>query len=675
MAKQIINLQNDIVIEAAGLRIPRAIMNPAYSGGKLLLPHFELPVVIDLESCTVTNNMPILYAHDQLRRVGHTHEVINDGKTITIKGVLSSLNSDVREIVRTSGLGARWQVSVGTGIIEAINQDLLPENKTITINGQTITGPAIIVINTEIKEVSFVPVGGDAHTEVIIKASGLNNNNSRIGVTKMNFDQWLKDHGFDPATIKAETLEALKLAFEAEFGGEEPVQGGGTEEPKDPPKEEDKPVQAGGTEEPKDPPKEEEKKPVQATGIPGVTLRPAGHPHNYVNSNPNPNRVIEASMLASASGLSGKRIEAMGYTQTELDMASGRQYRSIGLHDLFRMAFGNSYSGSMHTQEFAGYAIHASGEIHRKVMASGMGASGFSSINVPGILSNVANKTLQEAYLTFTQNAIGMKISGSGSAKDFKPVSTFQFDMTGELVELKPGGVFEHATFVETGRTNKISTRGLMVTLTRADIINDDLGAFTRIPKQLGDKAAKSLEKAILGVLLKRSDEIFSNANKNLVTGNPFSIQSLSNVNQVFMEQVGIGGEDDFILISPQILLVPPALWANAKAVYTSTIVNETTATGKPSPVNNIWANTFEPITSPFLGAAANIGGTNTNYWLFADPAIAPVIETLFLNNVQSPVIESSDADFNTHGISWRCYFDFGVGIGDPRGAVKCTGI
>ena len=38
-----------------------------------------------------------------------------------------------------------------------------------------------------------------------------------------------------------------------------------------------------------------------------------------------------------------------------------------------------------------------------------------------------------------------------------------------------------------------------------------------------------------------------------------------------------------------------------------------------------------------------------------------PVIEVAFLNGKQQPTVERADADFNTLGIQFRGYFDFGV--------------
>ena len=50
------------------------------------------------------------------------------------------------------------------------------------------------------------------------------------------------------------------------------------------------------------------------------------------------------------------------------------------------------------------------------------------------------------------------------------------------------------------------------------------------------------------------------------------------------------------------------------------------------------------------------------------------IIQIAFLNGKRNPTIESGEMDFNKLGMAWRCYFDFGVGLLDGRGAVYSDG-
>ena len=74
--------------------------------------------------------------------------------------------------------------------------------------------------------------------------------------------------------------------------------------------------------------------------------------------------------------------------------------------------------------------------------------------------------------------------------------------------------------------------------------------------------------------------------------------------------------------------------------------------------------NILEPVTSPFLSGTA--------YWLFN--ATFPLVDVAFLNGVQTPTVETAEANFSRLGIEMRCYYDYGVAAGDVKAAVYSTG-
>ena len=67
-------------------------------------------------------------------------------------------------------------------------------------------------------------------------------------------------------------------------------------------------------------------------------------------------------------------------------------------------------------------------------------------------------------------------------------------------------------------------------------------------------------------------------------------------------------------------------------------------------------------------------GASSKAWYLMADPNRLPAIEVAFLNGVDRPTVEKTDADFNTLGIQFRGYIDFGVREQDWRGALKAKG-
>lgn len=84
------------------------------------------------------------------------------------------------------------------------------------------------------------------------------------------------------------------------------------------------------------------------------------------------------------------------------------------------------------------------------------------------------------------------------------------------------------------------------------------------------------------------------------------------------------------------------------------------------------WAE-FLADHAAFFTVAKNaiLAGADTPWYLISGTAFTPMIETAFLDNRQTPMIESTDADFNTLGIQMRGFFDFGVRKQEALGAMK----
>ena len=642
---------DNFIVQAGSLgRVPSVDMNPAYSGGLLLLPGFEFPVVIDLAPLAGTEheqNIPILRNHDPNREIGHTERITIDGNAVNIEGKLSFDNADVTDIVKTNKAGKRWQVSVGSGSVPASMQQFVSEGEKVTINGQVQTGP-LIIVRTPIREVSFVPAGADLHNSVTIHASTLQGEN-----IMKTFEEWAQEMGFDLSTIDDSNKAALQKIYEAEVAAE--------------------PVEANATGDDKDKPEE---KPVQASAMRRSNLGTAS-----VGASPRVGAipVIEASLLMSG-GVSDTEIEKLGYDHRTIDQAVSRENRGMGLQSLFHAciaAAGMHYPGGRADNGLIETAFEASKRLRQRgVHASGMSAGSFSTINLPGILSNVANKTLLNAYRRIESAAL--QISHIATASDFKEMSHYQFEVGGSLQVVHQVGELEHVTLKETEYKNRIQTRGAIVALTRQMIVNDDLEAFLRIPQEFGRKAAQTLEYVTFTTLLKNLNILFTTDNGNSTT-KKLSISGLDVASKIFGEQKDKSGS--FTLIQPSLLLVPPALAAVAKALNTSTTVNETTPTGKPSPVDNPWTGSFKPVVSPFMGGSftfdvdgENYTGDDNQWILLADPLDLAILQIAFLNGQRNPIIESGEMDFNTLGMAWRCYFDFGVGLLDPRAGVYSDG-
>ena len=153
------------LIEAAGGARPK-IVGTAYSGGKMSLPGWKNPVVVDLSGMELPESVPLLANHENRTssRIGMVSASVKNN-VLEISGEIISDSSEAADIVAQSKAGADWQLSIGADVREC---ELVRGKR--EVNGQEIDGPFYHVRKSALREVSVVAVGADAHTSMKVTA-------------------------------------------------------------------------------------------------------------------------------------------------------------------------------------------------------------------------------------------------------------------------------------------------------------------------------------------------------------------------------------------------------------------------------------------------------------------------------------------------------------------------
>lgn len=147
---------------------------------------------------------PALRQHSAHRIAGHAESCdIDPEKGVTIKGRLSSITADGREVAALSDEGFPWQASMGWQVAEYEEVEEGDEQK---VNGRAFAGPGLIARKSVICEASFVPLGADNATSAVAASEG----DPRIEVTKTNRRTPMADPTPAP---KGATFAELKAAF------------------------------------------------------------------------------------------------------------------------------------------------------------------------------------------------------------------------------------------------------------------------------------------------------------------------------------------------------------------------------------------------------------------------------------------------------------------------------
>ena len=658
----------------------------AYSGGKLFVRGFNSPVVVDLDGLEVNANATILLDHDSTKRVGHPDSItVRDGK-IFASGVISAENEHAQEVINSTRNGFRWQVSIGARPTELKRVEA---GKSAVVNGRRQEGPFVLATRSKLNEISFVGSGGDEDNQVSIAAqSGKNLKEDDLNME--NKDVSNQTDSTKPEDTKAEevvlaqsTNAAVNIdastvtttndiqAFRDQMANEITRANEISAICKEFPE-----IYAQSIKEGWDASRAELEVLRQGRNRPDNDVEASsGGP--FIQSRVSADRntagqAVEAS-LCMQFGMPEEKV-GKHFDEQTMNLAASAEYRGLGLHYLMyqtiRAAGGHYRPGVMDNDTIQSFLRSES-----SIQASSPGT--FSHLTTSGILSNVANKMLLESFLAVETTI--PTIFGRKTVTDFKQNSSYRLAADGELLEIPAGGEIKLMDLDEESFTNQAKTWGRMITLTRKDMINDDLGAFERIPRLLGRKAALKLEKEGWKTILGNAGSFFSAGNGNLLTGanSTLQISSLTTAEQTFMDQVDEVG--DPIMLAARYLVTGTALATPADTLMgESSIImesrNTSATTAKAVPRQNPHAGKWESISSPYANAQGLTGSSATKWWLFSDPSDVPAFCISYLNGRDTPQIESSDLHFNHLGMSWRCVFDFGVDQQDHRGAVQSDG-
>lgn len=670
-----------------------------YNGGAMNVG-FHMPVVIDLAGMKVSGkSRPILLNHDTSHPLGHSTRVEVGARSIKVEGEISFDNEDTKNVIGSSKNGFPWQASVGANVMKLVRVD---EGETAEANGRKFKGPVLIARQSEMKEGSFVPLGADDTTSVKVAANGTAYFEGME--LSMTFKKWLKASGYDEKNLTAGELTVLEAHFNKLVEAKDSSVIEATEEPKKEPEKtveaEEKPLTSSDV---KDilkngmlefsktmqhqnkidsltakHPKIKEEAIKNGWDVDHVKAKVeleeirAGYPQTNFNVNVGAGsksamdeNTLKAAVL-QAGGISSDEI-IKDYGKEAIEAADKNYKGAIGLQELFILAArANGYTGGNSFNRDKQAVFNAA--MGRNVQA------GFSTLSLPGILSNVANKSFVNNFM-FTEQ-VWREVSAIGRVTDFK--TNTKYSLTGDMnfIKLPPGGEIKHATTGEETYTNSADTYARMYSITRTDLINDDLGALTTVPARLGRGAGINFNIAFWTEFLENAFPFYSAGRNNLLTGatSALAIDSLTSAVALFRTQVD--PDNNLYGAKPAILLTPPATEVTGRQLKNDTQIALAGDTDLKLTSGNPHAGLYNPITSAYLQDTTITGASDTLWFLLSNPkmSIQSVIETVFLNGQETPTIESADADFNNLGIQMRGFFDWGVNKQEYREGVKSDG-
>jgi hypothetical protein len=285
----------------------------------------------------------------------------------------------------------------------------------------------------------------------------------------------------------------------------------------------------------------------------------------------------------------------------------------------------------------------------------------------PLLLANVAEKAMMKGYDEAEETF--QLWTASGTLGDFKPGKRVDLNTFPSLAKVEDGGEYSYATLGDRGEQVQLATYGKMFSLTRQTIINDDLNAFTKIPRRMGRAAIRTIGDLVYAILnsnpaMADGTALFHANHKNLLTAAAITTAGIDAM-RVAMATQKEGPATLNIRLAQ--ILVPMALEGTAKVVRDSEF--EVAAAARNNTVPNSVRGTFEVISDARLDAASA-----TSWYGTASKDVNDTIEVSYLDGNQSPTLEQQNG-WNVDGVEFKVRMDAGVKALDYRTLAKNPGV
>ena len=642
----------------------------AYTGGKMVPVGRNVDFVVDLAGLSwPAKGVPARLNHSADQGVGFIDRVEQDGKSLQAYGRITRKTPAAMDVLDSAKDGHPWQASIFVRFSREDTEEV-PAGESRKVNGRTIDGPFIHVQSSRLGEISFVDAGADPETLTQIAAAMQGTHT--MPKTKTDDNPDTQTQSSNTATLAASAASSPSGGGDREFPD-------WLAEAQERAQNEDRIERRCKEIVRINPRLHAEVASLRCAAIDGDMNmkdfnRNADSLMQRLPMNPaqsqvqNHAEVIEAAMCMTEMLPNLEKY----FDEKTLDQASKRFKNGCGPRQaMFEAAKinGNRDVSERDIPAMMNAAFRSSGYDH-------LAASSASTINLPELLSNVANKFAAQAFLSDEEDQQNWRyVAAIRSVRDYKENTLVSIGLNQGMQELAPGGEIQSTTPLETSYKVTAKTFASMLRINHEQLANDDLGEFVRLSQEFAANALDHLSRQVWTSFMATTGNFFHADKGNLYedAAAGLSIDSFGVLRTLIRKQTKPNGEP--LNFRPRFLIHPPELTGIATQLQsTLTIPVGQGSTAKVQGANNPWAGTFQPVESTWLSNTTITNNSTKAWYLVTNPEKLASVVVAFLNGRQTPVIETAQADFTSYGIQMRARFDHGVNKMEYRAAAKSKG-
>jgi ATP-dependent Clp endopeptidase proteolytic subunit ClpP len=276
-----------------------------------------------------------------------------------------------------------------------------------------------------------------------------------------------------------------------------------------------------------------------------------------------------------------------------------------------------------------------------------------STSDFPLLLANVAQKAMMKGYEEADETF--QLWTTSGSLPDFKIQSTVDLGSFPSLRAVGEGAEYKFISVGDRREQRVLATYGELFNISRQAIINDDMDAFSRLPRKMGRAAIRTVGDLAYAVLTANANmadgvALFNAAHSNLQGAGAISTTTVDAMRVAMARQKDIGQTTGSLNIRMANLIVPVTLEGTAKTVMESEY--EVGAATR----NNTTPNSVRGIAQVI--SDARLDDSSASIWYgAANPAVHDTVVVDYLDGVKTPTLEQQ-ASWSIDGASFKVRID-----------------
>lgn len=287
-------------------------------------------------------------------------------------------------------------------------------------------------------------------------------------------------------------------------------------------------------------------------------------------------------------------------------------------------------------------------------------AAAHGTSDFPLVISNAMNKVALDSYRAAESPL--KALARQRTLPNFKDSTSIRLGEMGRFGEMTEHGEFPHTSRAEAGETMRLKTFGQGINLSRKLLIDDDQNMLGDITAAIGTAAAQTEADELVATFtgnpnLSDGTGVFDASRGNVAAaGAALSEETLDAARKSMRAVKGLDGKT-IIGVTPRFLVVGPELETAAEKLLAA-----------------IYAATTDDVQPIKLKLVVEPRITGTGWYVMADPASVPSLQFAYLSSAQGVQIQRQEA-WNTLGMQYRAFLDFGTGWADWRGAYLNPGV